>query len=241
MTVSEVRLYAVLLLHACPGGEINQWLSDVLSKERSADSKNVLLWALSRRNETVLEIAGVVLEKLDGPGQTAIKPSRSNLADYLDRLKMSTTRRPLRGPARPSGKGGFTSRVGHAARDVALLLNGPERERLLSFMVEVPIPKGRSPLKAAVKAERDAAVATGSLARDGERRARNTARMSRERQAGAIERATTRVTTAAQKRAEGQVAHAHELPRTPPPPPPRRRPAPLCISWCPPTRRAVAA
>ena len=227
-----MRLYAVLLLHACPGGEINQWLSDVLSKERSADSKNVLLWALSRRNETVLEIAGVVLEKLDGPGQTAIKPSRSNLADYLDRLKMSTTRRPLRGPARPSGKGGFTSRVGHAARDVALLLNGPERERLLSFMVEVPIPKGRSPLKAAVKAERDAAVATGSLARDGERRARNTARMSRERQAGAIERATTRVTTAAQKRAEGQVAHAHELPRTPPPPPPRRRPAPLCCSWC---------
>ena len=137
---------------------------------------------------------GVVLEKLDGPGQTAIKPTRRNLVDYLDRLKMSTTRRPLRGPARPSGKGGFTSRVGHAARDVALLLNGPERERLLSFMVEVPIPKGRSPLlKAAVKAERDAAVAAGSLAREGARRVRETARKSRERQAGAIERATTRI------------------------------------------------
>ena len=99
LTVSEVRLYAVLLLHACPDDEINQWLSDVLSKERSADSKNVLLWALGRRNETGLEIAGVVLEKLDGPGQTAIKPTRCNLVDYLDRLKMSTTRRPLRGPA----------------------------------------------------------------------------------------------------------------------------------------------
>ena len=87
LTVSEVRLYAVLLLHAYPGDEISQWLSDVVSKERSADSKNALLWALSRRNETVLEIAGFVLEKLDGPGQTAIKATRSNLVDYPESLK----------------------------------------------------------------------------------------------------------------------------------------------------------
>ena len=118
LTDSEVRLYAALLLHHAPENEINGWVSAVLSMERSASSSKLLPRALGQRGAG-LEIAGVVLEQPDGPGQTAVAPTRSSLVHYLDRLKMSTARQPLRGPRNSSGKS-FTSRIQHAARDVAL-------------------------------------------------------------------------------------------------------------------------
>ena len=137
----EVRLFALLLLHHHLHAEdavLDEWIQRVLASAGSADVDRRLSYAAKQRGRC-LKLAGNALAKLPGVGQIASPPPESNLAQYLNRLvlgsKKAADRRPLLGPTKPCGKGN-RSRIAHAARRVAELLNGPDREILADALVE---------------------------------------------------------------------------------------------------------
>ena len=155
-----------------------------------------------------LRLVANALAGLPGAGQIASPPSESYLAHYLERLvlgsKKAANRRPLLGPTKPCGKGN-RSRIAHAARLVAELLNGPNRETFADALVEHTESDDRSPLKAKVKAERDQAVAATQAATADAKRARNALSQSKRRTSGRVEHAHESVEAKADERITTQV------------------------------------
>jgi hypothetical protein len=140
LTYSEVRLFALLMVHhhiSADDAVLDEWAEQVLASVGSTDFGNRLLNATKQRGNSI-ELVSNALAGLPGVGQIAHAPSRNSLSRYLDRLHPRVRlagRRQLLGPARPGLKGGHTTRVAHAARRVAELLNGPDRETLADALI----------------------------------------------------------------------------------------------------------
>ena len=170
LTDSEVRLFALLMVcHHRNNADavavtgfvdapertdvLGEWVQRVLASVGSTDFGNRLLNATKQRGNGI-DLVGNALAGLPGVGQIARAPSRNSLSRYLDRIQRDSSRRlrmayrrPLHGPARPCGKGGHSTRVSHAARRVAELLNGPDRETLADALITYTPSAERNPLR----------------------------------------------------------------------------------------------
>jgi hypothetical protein len=138
-----VRLFALLLVHQHLSAEdtvLDEWIQQVLASPGSSDVGRRLANATKQRGIRCLKVVGSALAGLPGVGQIAREPVPNDLMHYLIRLvvggsKKAADRRPLLGPTYPCGRGN-SSRIAHAARRVAELLNGPDREILADALVE---------------------------------------------------------------------------------------------------------
>ena len=226
LTETEVRLFTLLMVYhhltaddAVLGGWIQRVLASAGPTTPAPDVQ--LLSNAAKHRGRPLRLVANALAGLPGAGKIASPPSEMNLTHYLNRLvvrgaKKAADRRPLLGPTNPCGVGN-RSRFSHAARRVAELLNGPDRETFADALIEHTESDDRSPLKAEVKAQRDRAAAATQAATTDAKRARNALSQSKCRLSVRIEhvrestqaRADKRI--AVQVRERGQRAHPSQL------------------------------
>ena len=224
LSQSEVRVFALLLLHHHLHAEdavLGEWIQRALASAGSTDVDHRLSYAAKQRFRC-LKLVGNALAGVPGVGQIADPPSNSDLANYLNRLvlglKKVADRHLLLGPTKPCGVAN-RSRFAHAARTVAELLNGPDRETPADALIEHTEPDDRSPLKAQVKAQRDRAVAATQAATTDAKRARNALSQSKCQTSARVEYERESAKARADKRIATQVRARGQRP------PPNHRPS----------------